>query len=128
MTGPAFDSRGHAFKVLTLAQWRDLRERGSFSGSPVDVRDGYIHLSSREQLGATLEKHFKGSGPLILAAVNLGRLGDAPLRFEPARGGDLFPHLYGPLPLGAISAHWTLDPPDHALPPDLPHSTSEGAS
>ena len=93
-----------AWKVLTAPQMAELLENGSFSGAPVDLADGYIHLSTAGQLAETLAKHFAGQGDLHLAAVDLAKLGDA-VRWEPSRGGQLFPHLYGVLPLAAVVAH-----------------------
>src|SRR3546814_12130319 len=78
----------------------DLRDR-VFRGAPIDIADGYIHLSSAEQVEGTLEKHFAGQSGLHIAEVDLTLLGDA-IRWEEARGGALFPHLYGDLPIDAV--------------------------
>jgi uncharacterized protein (DUF952 family) len=67
----------------------------------VDIADGYIHLSCASQVAATLDKHFSGLDALVLAAVDLSGLGDS-VRWEPSRGGQLFPHIYGLLPVGAV--------------------------
>jgi uncharacterized protein (DUF952 family) len=86
-----------------------------FLGAPVDIRDGYIHFSDPSQVVETAAKHFSGQMDLILVAVACARLGDA-LKWEPSRGGALFPHLYGalqmdavlsatPLPLGPDGSH-----------------------
>lgn len=96
-----------AYKVLTAAQWTDLREFGSFAGAPVDIADGFIHLSTAEQLPATLDKHFSGQAGLVIAAVDLTSLVDA-VRWEESRGGQLFPHIYAPLPLSAVIVHGPL--------------------
>jgi uncharacterized protein (DUF952 family) len=85
------------FKVLPHAAWRDACDRGAFDGSADDVRDGFIHLSLREQLAGTLAKHFRAQRDLLLVQFASDALGDA-LRWEISRGGALFPHLYGPLP------------------------------
>ena len=90
-----------AYKVMSQAELQQMQRDGVFHGSPVDVADGYIHLSRASQLAATLDKHFRGVGGLMLATVDLARLGDA-VRWEPARGGELFPHIYGALPLAAV--------------------------
>ncbi len=90
-----------AYKVMTTDERESLRSRGSFHGSPADVADGFIHLSSGAQLAATVEKHFGGQTGLFLATVDLAKLGDA-VRWEPSRGGQLFPHLYGTLPAAAV--------------------------
>ncbi len=90
-----------AFKVLTASQWAQLSADGVFHGAPVDLADGYIHLSAADQLQGTIDKHFAGQTGLVVAEVDLAALGDA-VRWEPSRGGALFPHIYGPLPLAAV--------------------------
>jgi uncharacterized protein (DUF952 family) len=92
-----------AYKVLSATEMQQMQRDGLFRGSPVDVADGYIHLSCASQLGETLDKHFSGVSNLMLAAVDLPRLGDA-VRWEPSRGGQLFPHIYGILPISAVTA------------------------
>ena len=96
-----------AFKVLTAAQLAEL-ETGSFAGSEHDRRDGYIHLSTAVQLTATVDKHYAGQTDLHVAEVDLAALGDA-VRWEQARGGQDFPHLYGDLPLDAVVAYSPLE-------------------
>jgi len=88
------------FKVATRAAWDDACRVGLFKGSADDQRDGFIHLSALHQLSATLAKHFKGQTDLVLVTLDTGALGDA-LRWECARDGDLFPHLYADLPVAA---------------------------
>ena len=90
-----------AFKVLTCQQWTDFERERVFRGAPVDIVDGYIHLSTAEQLEGTLAKHFAGQTELMIAEVDLICLGDA-IRWEEARGGELFPHLYAELPITAV--------------------------
>jgi uncharacterized protein (DUF952 family) len=97
-----------AYKVLTAEQMATLEADGAFVGAPVDLADGYIHLSTSEQLGETLDKHFSGQDNLHLAAVDLEALGAA-VKWEPSRGGALFPHVYAPLPLSAIVAYGPLE-------------------
>lgn len=92
-----------AYKVLSAAQLDAWRREGVFHGTSADVADGYIHLSLASQLPGTLDKHYRGQDGLMLIAVDLARLGEA-LRWEKARGGALFPHVYGDLPLEAIVA------------------------
>jgi uncharacterized protein (DUF952 family) len=92
------DSR--AYKVLTAAEFAALQE-GRFEGAAVDVADGYVHLSTAAQLQGTLLKHFAGQTGLVVAAVDLARLGEA-VRWEVSRGGELFPHLYGRLTMDAV--------------------------
>ncbi|MCJ2181426.1 DUF952 domain-containing protein [Novosphingobium sp. 1949] len=94
-------STGIAYKILTAEQMDELLGKGTFAGAPIDVTDGYIHLSDAGQVNGTLDKHFAGQDNLFLAAVNLDALEGA-IRWEVARGGALFPHLYGELPLSAI--------------------------
>ena len=96
-----------AWKVLTAPQMAELRELGTFAGAPVDVADGFIHLSTIEQLAGTVDKHFAGQKELHLAKVDLVALGDA-IRWEESRGGALFPHIYSGLPLSAVLAHGPL--------------------
>ena len=90
-----------AFKVLTQQQWADFERERVFRGAPVDIADGYIHLSTGEQLEATIAKYFAGQTGLMIAEVDLILLGDA-IRWEEARGGDLFPHIYAELPMHAV--------------------------
>lgn len=96
-----------AYKVLTSPQMAEFLARGSFSGAPVDLADGFIHLSTEGQLPGTLAKHFAGQEGLHLAAVDLAALGDV-VRWEVSRGGELFPHVYAALPLAAVVAHGPL--------------------
>lgn len=90
-----------AFKILTHQQWADFERERVFRGAPVDITDGYIHLSTGEQLESTIAKHFAGQSDLMIAEVDLLLLGDA-IRWETARGGALFPHLYAELPMHAV--------------------------
>ena len=89
------------YKVMSAAEAQQMQRDGVFHGSPADIADGYIHLSCGSQLAETLDKHFSGVDGLVLAAVDLSRLGDT-VRWEPSRGGQLFPHIYGRLPIGAV--------------------------
>lgn len=98
-----------AYKVLTAEQMTTLEQDESFAGAPVDLADGYIHLSTAEQLTETVDKHFAGQSDLHVAAVDLGSLG-AGLKWEASRGGQLFPHLYGgPLLLETVIAYGPLE-------------------
>ena len=90
-----------AYKILTAGQWRGWQAAGVFEGAPIDLEDGYIHLSAAEQVAETHEKHFAGLHDLMLVEVDLDALGDA-VRWEPSRGGQLFPHVYGTIPLDAV--------------------------
>ncbi|WP_066717034.1 DUF952 domain-containing protein [Sphingomonas pituitosa] len=93
-----------AYKILTADQMDTLEKERVFLGAPIDLQDGYIHLSTSEQVRETLEKHFAGQTGLWLAAVDLSALADT-VRWDPSRGGQLFPHIYGPLPLDAVTAY-----------------------
>jgi uncharacterized protein (DUF952 family) len=96
------------YKIMSAAELQQMQRDGAFRGSPVDIADGYIHLSCGSQLAATLDKHFSGVDGLMLAAVDLSLLGDA-VRWEQARGGQLFPHIYGLLAVGAVVSVATVE-------------------
>ena len=97
-----------AYKVLTAEQMAALEADGNFAGAPVDLADGYVHLSTCEQLTETVDKHFAGQENLHVAAVDLGSFGGS-LKWEESRGGQLFPHLYGPLLLETVIAYGPLE-------------------
>lgn len=90
-----------AFKILTADQWAAFVRDGVFTGAPIDLTDGYIHMSTAEQLDETLAKHFAGQQDLTIAEVDLTVLGDS-VRWEISRGNQLFPHIYGVLPMHAV--------------------------
>ena len=90
------------YKICPQALWRAAESAGRFDGAPVDLADGYIHFSTAAQVRETAARHFAGQPDLLLVFVDAARLGEA-LRYEPSRGGDLFPHLYGPLDLSAVT-------------------------
>ena len=90
------------YKICPAPLWREAERAGAFEGAPVDRADGFIHFSTGAQVGETAAKHFAGEGDLFLIAVDAEALGEA-LRWEPSRGGALFPHLHGPLPLSAVT-------------------------
>ena len=83
------------YKIATADQWSAAQAAGRFEGAPVDLADGYIHFSTAEQARETAAKHFAGQDGLVLVALETDALGDA-LKWEPSRGGALFPHLYRP--------------------------------
>jgi uncharacterized protein (DUF952 family) len=91
-----------AFKILTGEEWARFQADGRFEGSSVDRADGFIHLSAADQVEATLARHFAGRTGLVLAEMDLAALGDV-VRWEESRGGALFPHVYGVLPLSAVA-------------------------
>jgi uncharacterized protein (DUF952 family) len=81
------------YKIISATQWREAVARGSFQGSAVDLKDGFIHLSTSHQMRETAARHFAGQDGLLLVGFREEDL--ANLRWEPSRGGDLFPHVYG---------------------------------
>jgi uncharacterized protein (DUF952 family) len=89
------------YKICTVSEWREAELGGRYRGSAVDRRDGFIHFSTAAQAAGTAARHFAGRHDLLLVTVDAGALGDK-LRWEPSRGGLLFPHLYGDLPLTAV--------------------------
>ena len=89
------------YKICDAAMWHAAESAREFRGAGIDVKDGYIHFSSADQVAETVAKHFAGAADLVLVAVDAAALGAA-LKWEPARGGALFPHLYGTLPLSAV--------------------------
>lgn len=96
-----------AYKVLTGPQLAELLGSGSFAGAPVDLEDGFIHLSTAGQLPETVRKHFAGQADLWVAEIDLVALHDL-VRWEPSRGGQLFPHVYGELMLAVVAGHGPL--------------------
>jgi len=89
------------YKICTAAEWHAAEHAGAYSGSAVDRHDGFIHFSTAEQAAETAAKHFAGQRDLVLITVDAEKLGDR-LKWEPSRGGALFPHLYGELALAAV--------------------------
>src|SRR5690349_14639210 len=89
------------YKICTAPEWHQAERAGAYRGSAVDRKDGFIHFSTAEQAAETAAKWFAGQHDLVLVAVDGAALG-AQLRWEPSRGGVLFPHLYGELPLQAV--------------------------
>jgi uncharacterized protein (DUF952 family) len=108
------------YKICGTPEWRAAERAGHFRGAAVDIRDGFIHFSTAAQVGETAARHFAGAADLVLVAVDAQAL-DGALKWEVSRGGDLFPHLYGVLPLAAV--RWVkplpLAPAGHHLFPEL---------
>ncbi len=104
------------YKIFRAAEWQAFRNQGATSGAPVDIADGYIHFSTTEQARETVRKHFAQETGLVLLAIEADRLAD--LRWEPSRGGDLFPHLYGELDILDVVWHRPLPLSDdgHVFP------------
>ena len=107
------------YKICPASAWREAERMGVYRGSEVDLTDGFIHFSTARQVQSTAAKHFAGQKGLFLIAIDAGALGDA-LRWEPAREGALFPHLYGELDLVAV-----LDVLDMPLRSDGTHQIPE---
>jgi uncharacterized protein (DUF952 family) len=113
--------RNTIYKIVDRTAWREAEAAGIFTGAPVDLRDGYIHLSTAKQVRETARRHFAGILDLLLVEVDADRLGQA-LRWEVSRGGDLFPHLYSKLPLDAVLRVMELPvgaDGEHDFPPDI---------
>jgi uncharacterized protein (DUF952 family) len=89
------------YKIVAAEEWAEAEAAGVFAGAPVDRADGFIHFSTAEQAPETAAKWFARRGDLTLAAIDVDALGND-LRWEPSRGGALFPHLYGTLPMSAV--------------------------
>lgn len=108
------------YKIVPRDLWAKAEAEGTFTGAAIDLEDGYIHFSTADQVAQTAALHFSGQRDLLLVAVDDELFGDT-LKYEPSRGGDLFPHLYGDLPLDRV--HWVqpmpLGPDDVHVMPDL---------
>jgi uncharacterized protein (DUF952 family) len=91
------------YKICPRELWQQAEALGRFTGAPIDHADGYIHFSNAAQVAETAARHFAGADDLLLVSVDAEALGPA-LRYEPSRGGDLFPHLYADLSLDAVRA------------------------
>lgn len=89
------------YKICPAAIWRVAEAKGVFDGSGIDLADGYIHFSTEAQVGETASRHFAGETDLVLVAVDSKKI-ESELKWEAARSGDLFPHLYEPLDLSAV--------------------------
>jgi len=87
------------YKIISAEGWRQARLAGVFTGAPIDLTDGYIHLSSDSQVEETAKRHFSGQKDLLLVAFEADALKN--LKWEPSRGGALFPHVYGTIDPGA---------------------------
>ena len=93
------------YKICQIREWEKAIEKGFYAGSKVDISDGFIHFSTKEQLLTTAKKHFKGQKNLILIEVDAKTL---QVKWEPSRGGDLFPHLYENWNLNGSEKTWEL--------------------
>ena len=106
---------GIAYKLVDRREWEAARAAGAYGGSAVDRADGYIHMSTAAQLAETARRHYAGRDGLVLVEVATAKLGES-LRWEAARGGALFPHVYGPLPLSAALSERALSVRDDGTP------------
>ena len=108
------------YKLFRGPEWQELQRAGTTRGAPIDIEDGYIHFSTASQVAETARRYFQGVDGLMLISVEAEGLGDA-LKWEPSRGGDLFPHLYRELRLSDVASAVELrrDGEGHAFP-DLP--------
>lgn len=97
---------GDAFKIVAAAEWQRAEALGAYEGSEVDVADGYIHLSTVEHLAGTAARHYADRTGLLLLTVDLARVDG--VVWEPSRGGAMFPHIYGALPVSAVTARRTM--------------------
>lgn len=100
------------FKILRPTEWAEPKTGNIFTGAPVDIADGYIHFSTIDQLQETANKHFADVEKIYILAFNTETLPAAHLKWEPSRGGALFPHLYATLDTSLNSAVWELDKSD----------------
>ena len=89
------------YKILPRAEWTAAQATGRFEGSAIDHEDGYIHFSTAAQAGETARRYFAGQADVVVLEVEGDDLGAA-LKWEPSRGGDLFPHLYASLAVGDV--------------------------
>ena len=89
------------YKILSRREWEAALAAGRFEGSAVDLADGFIHFSGADQAAETARRYFTGQADLIVLVVDAESLGEG-LKWEPSRGGALFPHLYGPLPCDLV--------------------------
>jgi uncharacterized protein (DUF952 family) len=105
------------YKICPRTAWLKAEREGAYRGSADDRRDGFIHLSTASQLPGTAAKYFSGQTDLVLIAVDPGAVGES-LRYEPSRGGELFPHLYADLPVQAVC--WFKDLPWNGTAHDIP--------
>lgn len=108
------------YKILRPGEWAALQQAGETMGAPIDVSDGYVHFSTIDQVRETTSKHFADAPELFLLALDPDTLGDA-LKWEPSRGGALFPHLYAPLRLADVlwSRPLSLGATGHVFPDDM---------
>jgi uncharacterized protein (DUF952 family) len=103
------------YKILSRPEWDAARAAGRFEGSAVDRADGFIHLSTAAQAPETARRHFAGQADLVVLRLDAEPLGAA-LEWELSRGGELFPHLYGPLDCALVEAVADASPDADGVP------------
>lgn len=101
------------YKICESAMWREAERLGVFTGAEIDIQDGYIHFSTAAQVAETARKHFRDREDLVLVAIDSETLD---IRWEPSRGGDLFPHLYADLPAEAAVSITAMHPDESGVP------------
>jgi uncharacterized protein (DUF952 family) len=107
------------YKVVPRPIWTEAEHAGEFTGSGIDLTDGFIHLSTASQVIETVQKHFAGQQNLLLISIDAGKIAED-LKWEPSRGGALFPHVYGTIPIDAVRATHPLpinSNGEHQFPP-----------
>lgn len=117
---PAMGSR--LYRILDRADWSAWQADGVYAGAALDLADGFVHMSYAGQVGGTLARHFAGQDGLLLAVLDADRLDPARLRDEAGPGGQMFPHYYGSLPIGAVRQVFELPlgpAGSHVLPPEI---------
>ena len=110
------------YKIFRPSEWEALRADGTTQGAPIDLADGFIHFSTEDQVRETVALHFQDAGDLVLAAVEEDALGED-LRWEPSRGGALFPHLFRALSMSDVA--WTVTLPQTTEGHEFPASLTE---
>jgi len=110
----------YIYKVLTPAQWESFQASGPFTGSPVDLEDGYIHMSCAAQLKETMDKWYADQTEVAVLKIQASAIEDN-LKYEVSRGGAEFPHLFAGLPMNAVKHVWLVSPDEgvYTLPEDL---------
>ncbi len=108
------------YKIFRAQEWADLQAKGETLGAPIDIQDGYVHFSTAEQVKETAAKHFANETGLVLLACDADQF-EADLKWEPSRGGALFPHLYRAFRITDVA--WQCDlplgPDGHEFPEDM---------
>lgn len=99
------------FKILRTSEWQDAGTTDAFSGAPIDKTDGYIHFSTWAQLKETAKRHFASEQDIHILVFDAQIWDDCILKWEPSRGGELFPHLYAPLNVSKAEKYWLLSGP-----------------